>query len=129
MATNKILWFLWANPTYTASARLQGLVVHRHLKKIGYASEIAYIPTSFERIIPFSPAIEKELPHLLNAGDIVILQKCKDESNLPVIQYLKKIGTTILLIDCDLPVSEEIGKAVDRVICSSELLRAAYEKI
>lgn len=129
MAAKKILWFLWANPTYTASARLQGWAVHTQLKKQGYASAIAYIPTSFERTIPFSTSIKKALPHLLNDGDIVILQKCKDESNLPIIQFLKKIGASIILIDCDLPIAEDIGKAVDRVICSSEILGTAYSKI
>jgi hypothetical protein len=126
---NKILWFLWANPTFTASARLQGLRVHQQLKKLGYASEIAYIPTSFERIIPFSPSLEKALPHLLNAGDIVILQKCKDKANLPVIHFFKKMGVTVILIDCDLPIGEDIGRVVNRIICSSETLRAAYAKI
>lgn len=127
--TNKILWFLWANPTFTASARLQGLLVHQQLKRLGYASDIAYIPTAFERAIPFSNAIEKDLPCLLNAGDIIILQKCKDKINLPVIQFFKKLGAKIVLIDCDLPVTEELGKVVDRVICTSELLCAAYKKI
>jgi hypothetical protein len=127
--TNKVLWFLWANPTFTASSRLQGLAIHHQLKKLGYASGIAYIPTSFERKIPFSTTIEKSLHHLLNAGDIVILQKCKDKSNLSAIQFFKKIGATVILIDCDLPIAEEIGRKVDRVICTSQLLRAAYEKI
>lgn len=127
--TNKILWFLWANPTFTASSRLQGLAIHHQLKKLGYASGIAYIPTAFERAVPFSNAIEKELPCLLNVGDIIMLQKCKDKINLPAIQFFKKLGVTIVLIDCDLPISEELGKVVDRVICTSQLLRAAYEKI
>ncbi len=126
---NKILWFLWANPSYTASARLQGLQIHQHLKKLGYASELAYIPTSFERTIPFSPSLEKSLPHLLNVGDRVILQKCKDTTNFPIIEFFKKLGATVILVDCDLPIAEDIGKVVDRVICSSELLREAYSKL
>ncbi len=129
MGKNKILWFLWANPNFTASSRLQGLAIHHQLKKLGYASGIAYIPTSFERTIPFSTPIEKSLPHLLSAGDVVVLQKCKDSSNLQAVHFFKKIGATIILIDCDLPIAEDVGKAVDHVICSSQLLCAAYAKI
>jgi len=126
MGKNKILWFLWANPTFTASSRLQGLAIHLQLKKLGYASGIAYMPTSFERTIPFSPSVEKALPQLLNFGDIVILQKCKANNNLPLIQFFKRMEVTVLLIDCDLPIAQDVGKLVDRIICSSEILRAAY---
>ncbi len=129
MSTNKVLWFLWANPTFTASSRLQGLAIHNQLTKCGYASGIAYFPTSFERTIPFSKAIEKSLAALLVPGDIIVLQKCKDIINLPAIQFFKRIGTKVILIDCDLPVAEEVAKAVDRVICSSELLTTAYSKL
>ncbi|MBI3218233.1 MAG: hypothetical protein HYZ44_01850 [Bacteroidetes bacterium] len=129
MGKNKILWFLWANPIFTASARLQGLAIHHQLKKIGYASGIAYIPTSFERTIPFSKSIEKTLPQLLNSGDIVILQKCKDNNNLALIQLFKRMRVTVILIDCDLPIAEDVSRLVDRIICSSDLLRAAYYKV
>lgn len=129
MTANKILWFLWANPTFTASSRLQGLAIHNQLVKCGYASRIAYFPTSFERTIPFSKAIEKSLAALLVPGDIVMLQKCKDKVNLPIIQFFKKSGVKVILIDCDLPIAQEVAKAVDRVICSSELLTTAYSKL
>jgi hypothetical protein len=129
MTTNKVLWFLWANPVFTASSRIQGLAIHNHLIKCGYASGIAYIPTSFERTIPFSPAIEKSLRTLLSPGDIVILQKCKDKVNLPAIHFFKSIGVKMVLIDCDLPIEIDIGKAVDHVICSSHLLSGAYSKL
>jgi hypothetical protein len=129
MTTSKILWFLWANPTFTASARLQGLAIHNQLKRLGYASGIAYIPTSFERTIPFSQAIEQSLNSLLTPGDIVVLQKCKDEVNLRAIRFFKNSGLKVILIDCDLPIAEEIGNAVDCVICSSKLLSNAYSKL
>ncbi|MCA4894687.1 MAG: hypothetical protein ING84_06745 [Cytophagales bacterium] len=123
---HKVIWFLWANPKATASSRIQGLAIHSKLKELGYNSCIAYVPTSFERTIPLSISEQKNFKKLVNSGDLVILQKCKDDSNLPTIAFMKEIGLNIVLVDCDLPLALTVGKAVDRVICSSQRLCDNY---
>ncbi len=122
----KIIWFLWANPDATASSRIQGFAIHTKLKELGYNSYIAYTPTSFERSIPLPPILQKNFKKLVNYGDLVVLQKCKDDSNLPIIEFFKKIGLKVVLVDCDLPLALTVGRAVDRVICSSLQLSANY---
>ena len=122
----KIIWFLWGDPTYTASSRIHGLAVHRKLVALGYNSFIAYIPRQAEDIVPFSSAIADDLKKRIRPGDVIVFQKLKHADNLPLLQFLKRLQARLILIDCDWPPALDVGHAVNHVVCTSDLLRQHY---
>ncbi|MFM9840765.1 MAG: glycosyltransferase [Cyclobacteriaceae bacterium] len=126
---NKIIWFLLGNPAFTASSRIHGLAVHNKLVELGYNSFLAYVPTYAEESIPLTDSNRDSLSTLIKLGDIVILQKIKNLSNLNTIDYFKRIGLTVILIDCDLPVAVEVGQVANALVCMSKALTTYYLKL
>jgi hypothetical protein len=123
---NKILWFFFGNPATTASTRIHGMAVHKHLPKIGYQSCFAYAPLYTESDIPFLQNERARFESLMCKGDVVVLQKLKSERNLQLIDYFKSLGLKIVLIDCDLPMAVEVARLSDKIICTSQALCNLY---
>lgn len=123
---NKIIWFLIGNPVFTASSRIHGLAVHQELVRLGYNSFIAYLPEFTEEEIPFNFSRLDYFDSLVQPGDIIILQKIKGQVNLPLLHYFKQLELKLVLIDCDLPIADEIGKVADLIVCTSKTLRDLY---
>ena len=125
---NKIVWFLVGNPQKIGSSRIHGLNVHNKLTELGYNSIIAYTPLHIEEAIPFHPDSTEKLSEILREGDVVVLQKIKNLINLPLLRFLKNLRVHLILIDCDLPLSIEIARLSDKVLCTSIELCNLYEK-
>ncbi|GHN02978.1 hypothetical protein WSM22_44670 [Cytophagales bacterium WSM2-2] len=123
---NKVIWLLYGNPVFTASSRIHGLAVHNELLKRGFSSHIAYLPRFTEEEIPFMETIRGQFSSMVAEGDIIILQKLKKAANLPLLHYFRELGLQLVLIDCDLPLSEEIGSVASKIICTSRALRDRY---
>lgn len=117
------------NPDITASSRIHGMAVHQKLRELGYNSVIAYKPLFTEEEIPFGFSECKKFESLISVGDIVVLQKIKSTTNLSIIKYFKKLQPKIILIDCDLPISIDVGKLADTIICTSQILCNHYKAI
>jgi hypothetical protein len=126
---NKIFWFLVGNPQQVASSRIQGLRIHEKLCALGFNSILAYTPLHIEEELPFDKSKESELSELFAAGDLVVLQKIKNPINLPFLDFLRKNNVRLILVDCDLPVSTDIGRICDRILCTSVSLKEQYEEV
>lgn len=123
---NRIFWFLVGNPEFVASSRIQGLRIHEKLKELGYHSVLPYTPAGIEEEIPYKISDKKRLKKIFREGDIIALQKIKNEINIPLFHELRRCGVKMVLIDCDLPLSPEISKMTDLVICCSKRLSELY---
>ena len=117
------------NPDITASSRIHGIAIHKKLRELGYYSVVAYKPLFTEEEIPFSFSEHKKIESLICVGDIVVLQKIKSTANLSIIKYFKKLQLKIILIDCDLPISKEVGQLADTIICTSQILCNHYRAV
>lgn len=84
------------------------------------------MPEFTEEEIPFDFSRRKYFETFLNAGDKIILQKIKNPINLQLLRYFKELGLKLILIDCDWPLTKEVGEIVDLVICTSRVLRDKY---
>jgi hypothetical protein len=124
----KIVWFLTGNPERVASSRIQGYNIHRKLTDLGYRSILSYAPAYVEENIPFQLSDKDKFATYFRPGDIVLLQKIKDESNIPFVKFLSDLGVRVFLIDCDLPISPGIAKLTESVICGSKFLTELYDK-
>lgn len=117
------------NPDITASSKIHGMAVHRKLRELRYHSVVAYQPLFTEEEIPFNFSERKKFESLVGVGDIVVLQKIKSITNLSIIKYFKKLQIKIILIDCDLPISSNVGQLADTIICTSQILCNHYKAI
>ncbi|HVY73285.1 MAG TPA: hypothetical protein VG890_00555 [Puia sp.] len=122
----KIVWFLVGNPDNTASSRIHGIRVHEKLRELGYHSVLAYRPAGVEEVVPFNQKDIDDLEKVFQRGDIAIFQKIKSEANFALFEVLRRLGVKLVLIDCDLPLSEKAAELMDLVICTSSLLADLY---
>ncbi len=126
---NKIIWFLWGNPTFTASSRIHGFAIHKKLVALGYNSYLAYVPKWIEEQIPLPQSAYDSFSSCVRPDDLIVLQKIKNAGNVQALEYFKKNGLKVILIDCDLPIALEIARISDSVICTSEALREKYLEV
>ncbi|WP_178983473.1 glycosyltransferase [Winogradskyella helgolandensis] len=124
---NKIIWFLSGNPDIVASSRIHGRIVHEKLVELGYQSYLAYTPIHIQDYIPFTERLKKYLDNFLISGDIIIIQKIKEVTNVDFYKYLNTRNIKIYFVDCDLPViSPEYAAHFNKIITTSSSLKAKY---
>ena len=124
MKKNKIVWALIGDEK-VASSRIHGINIHKKLVENGYLSLIWYELSGVSTSIPIYKNQFHILKSLFIEGDVLVIQKIKEDEGL--IHFLKDIGVKVYFIDCDLPVSSDIGNKVDKVIVPSTFFKAIYE--
>jgi hypothetical protein len=125
---NKVIWFFVGNPVFIASSRIHAWNIHQKLVSLGFSSYYAYLPAHIEEAIPLLPSDYDRFANLVQAGDVVVLQKLKNPINIPILQLFRNLKLRIVLIDCDLPVVAETARLVDLIICTSTALCDEYKK-
>lgn len=123
MKHSRVFWFLVGNNN-TGSSRIHGFNIHNALLKKGIKSKIfkqSLSSLSIKEMLWMSIYLRK--------GDLLILQKLKDFSQLYFLSFLKIKGVHIVFVDCDLPIcSPNMAKRCDYIICTSKKLYQLYYK-
>ena len=113
-----VFWFLCGNRE-TASSRLQGYGIHEALNKMGYCSHILFKPkVSFVSDLPNFTIANAPL----DLSDTVsLIQKLKGPNTERMIQWLRRCGSKVIYVNCDLTNSQSWRHA-DSVFATTEAL-------
>ena len=119
-----IFWLLYGN-SKNASSRLQGYLIHEHLKYLGYNSNL-FLPPEFRiRDFPLKGADIEKCCHILKDG-IVIFQKLMGPNTIELIQKLRRQGATTIYIEPDFREANMTINHCDHVVLPSKTLQAFY---
>lgn len=122
MQHKRVFWML-AGDRNTGSSRIHGYKVHEALIKKGIKSSILHNNRS-----PFTRKQKIKILFSLRKGDLLILQKRKENSLKKLLYYLRIKGVSIAFIDCDLPTCDDLLiQYFDYIICSSKSLSGLYK--
>ena len=121
-----IFWILCGDRKL-ASSRLEGYLIHEHLKKLGYDSNL-FMPPSFPiRDFPLKGSELDWCCHLLKDG-IVIFQKLMGTNTIELIQKLRRQGATTIYIEPDLREANIAPGHCDHIVFPSKKLQEIYKK-
>jgi hypothetical protein len=116
-------WFLCGDLDI-ASARLQGYLIHEGLLGLGLRSNIIYAPK-----IGFSHGFPPFVPPPYNIdlrGAVSIIQKLKGGGTKTLMGWLKRCGSRVIYINCDLDEQDDSWVEADAVLVTSAALRQYY---
>ena len=103
--------------------RLQGINVHRQLRRSGIASQLTFMPPaplSFSDL-PWIPELAAESP-VFQPRDVVVVHTLRGRMTLRLIEMLRLRGVSTVFVDCDLFSDRDVGAAADEVVAISEFL-------
>lgn len=115
----QVYWFLCGDMNI-ASSRLQGYQIHEWLKGLGLGSDIVFAPKNgfLDKYPPFQAP-----PFILNLrGAVVVIQKLKGAETQKLIRWLKRCGSRIVYINCDLDEEDRNWMDADSMLVTSEAL-------
>src|SRR5262245_42960578 len=115
-------WLLCGSE-WNGGSRLQGINVHRHLRRSGIASQLTFAPPA--------PLTFRDLPwsaecacnsSIFRTGDVVVVHTLRGGVTLKLIHALKRRGVATVFVDCDLYARCDAGAAATAVVAISEFL-------
>jgi hypothetical protein len=118
---NDVFWFLLGDRT-TASSRLQGYLIHESLVASGYKSHLIFAPKT--RYSPWGDFKKFAAPpwKARLTGTISIIQKLRGSNTNQLINWLKRSGSRVVYVNCDLEESNTSWHLADTILATSEPL-------
>jgi hypothetical protein len=115
-------WLLCGSE-WNGGSRLQGINIHRHLRRSGIASQLTFVPPArlTFRDLPWSPEFACKSP-IFRSGDVVVIHTLRGGATLQLIHVLKQRGVATVFVDCDLYARSDVGAAANEVVAVSEFL-------
>lgn len=108
-----------------ASSRLQGYLVHEHLKRLNAASRLIMSPPVVMRDIPWAASEHQRLCRLMS-GQVVVIQKLTGPRIDHLVRSLRASGATTIYIQCDYFPDDPTPMLCDVVVCPSTFLADFY---
>jgi hypothetical protein len=119
----EMVHWLLCGSEWNGGSRLQGINVHRYLRRSGIASQLTFVPPpplTFSDI-PWVPELAGD-SFIFQPGDTAVIHTLRGPATVQLIQALKKRDVRTVFVDCDLFVNCEVGAAADEVVGISEFL-------
>ena len=117
----RVGWLLVGNER-VASARIQGLSMHRELRQRGVRSEILSMPSSFDTRLRWK-APRRWFEALGHRRDVLIFQKVESSRAVRYARLARRVGTRIVFLQADARDSAMYRVAHRVVVSSAELAR------
>jgi len=117
----RVGWLLVGNER-VASARIQGLAMHREMRQRGIRSEILSMPTSFDTRLRWK-APRRWFEALGHRRDVLIFQKVESSRAVRYARLARRVGTRIIFLQADARDSAMYKVAHRVVVSSGELAR------
>src|SRR5262249_11903243 len=115
-------WLLCGSE-WNGGSRLQGINVHRYLRRSGIASQLTFLPPPrlASRDLPWDPERACN-SSIFRAGDTVVIHTLRGGATLRLIRALNQRGVATVFVDCDLYARCEVGLTATAVVVVSEFL-------
>lgn len=115
-------WLLCGSE-WNGGSRLQGINVHRFLRRSGIASQLTFLPPAqlASRDLPWSPE-RACTSSIFQKGDTVVVHTLRGGATSRLIHALKQRGVATVFVDCDLYARCDAGVAATAVVVVSEFL-------
>ena len=117
----RVGWLLVGNER-VASARIQGLAMHRELRQRGMRSEILSMPSSFDTRLRWK-APRRWFEAIGHRRDVLIFQKVESSRAVRYARLARRVGTRIVFLQADARDSAMYKVAHRVVVSSAELAR------
>jgi len=117
----RVGWLLVGNER-VASARIQGLAMHRELRQRGIRSEILSMPPSFDTRLRWK-APRRWFEAIGRRREVLIFQKVESSRAVRYARLARRVGTRIVFLQADARDSAMYRVAHRVVVSSSELAR------
>jgi len=122
-----VAWFIHAT-RLTASARLQGFLIHEALRGMGVRSRILLAPPVWTTRLPWRDDMLEQVADSVEA-DVAVFQKISDPRLGAVIRRLRERGVRTVYVQCDFHPDSRLPFLCDHVVVpSTELFRFYAER-
>ena len=124
----KIHWLLCGGINIPSS-RIHGINVHKELLNKGFNSIISHSPKFYTKDLIWREFFIKCFLLGLSSRDVVVVQKLEGNNTIKLLEGVCKIGASIVLVDCDLPLKSKVAKYANIIVCPSESLANMYREL
>lgn len=121
-----VTWFI-SGHRGRASSRLQGYLIHEHLLKIGYPSELFLAPPFNVKDVPWALENLQAVADSVQTSNVVF-QKLYGERTEHLISLLRAKGIKTIFVECDYYPDRKTPYHCDVIMVTSEFLYEEFSK-